>query len=76
MAKDAIHEAVKKAITDDRWKILADPFRMDYGSYRLFADLAAERTLAAERDGRKIIVEIKTFSERSFIKAFQQALGQ
>jgi hypothetical protein len=76
MAKDAIHEAVKKAITDDGWKILADPFRMDYGSYRLFADLAAERTLAAERDGRKIIVEIKTFSERSFIKAFQQALGQ
>lgn len=51
-------------------------FAWIYGSYRLFADLAAERTLAAERDGRKIIVEIKTFSERSFIKAFQQALGQ
>lgn len=49
---------------------------MEYGSYRLFVDLAAERAVAAERDGRKIIVEIKTFSDRSFIKAFQQALGQ
>lgn len=76
MAKDTIHDAVKTAIIDDGWTIIADPFRMEYGSYRLFVDLAAERAVAAERDGRKIIVEIKTFSDRSFIKAFQQALGQ
>ncbi|WP_322874233.1 element excision factor XisH family protein [Microcystis aeruginosa] len=27
----------------------------------MFADLAAERPLAAERNGRKIVVEIKSF---------------
>lgn len=30
----------------------------------------------AAKDKQKIIVEIKTFAERSFIRALQQALGQ
>jgi hypothetical protein len=39
--------------------------------------LAAERTpLTAEKNGQKIIVEIKTFAGRSFVKDLQQALGQ
>ncbi|MFM6322087.1 MAG: element excision factor XisH family protein [Microcystis panniformis] len=34
---------------------------MKYKDVELFADLAAEKPLAAERNRRKIVVEIKSF---------------
>lgn len=76
MAKDVIHDAVKNALIKDGWTIIADPFRIEYEEFVLLADLAAERPFAAERDGRKIIVEVKSFVGRSFVKELQQALGQ
>ena len=39
-------------------------------------DLAAERAIAAERDGRKIAVEVKSFVGRSPVYDFEVALGQ
>ena len=42
----------------------------------MFADLAAERPFTAERDGQKIIVEVKSFAGRSTIQDFKTALGQ
>jgi hypothetical protein len=39
-------------------------------------DLAAERLIAADRDGEKIAVEIKSFLNPSAIADFHQALGQ
>ena len=76
MAKDAIHESVKNAPIQDGWTITADPYRLIYQEFRLFADLAAERPFAAEREGKRIIVEVKTFAGLSFIKELEQALGQ
>jgi hypothetical protein len=77
MAKDIIHQAVKNALIKDGWTITADPFQLKYKEFQLFADLAAERSpLSAEKDGQKIVVEIKTFAGPSFVKALQQALGQ
>ena len=43
---------------------------------KLYADLAASRPLAAQRNHQKIVVEIKTFSEASPLSAFHAALGQ
>ena len=40
------------------------------------ADIAAERPLAAERNGQKIIVEIKSFLGPSLVHDFELALGQ
>jgi hypothetical protein len=40
-------------------------------------DLAAEKLIAAEREGEKIAVEVKSFLERSSaISEFHTALGQ
>jgi len=75
-AKDMIHETVKNALVKDGWTITADPYTIQYGDDRLYADLAAERTLAAERKGQKIIVEIKSFVGQSDIQSFKVALGQ
>lgn len=75
-AKDLIHDAVKNALIKDGWTITDDPYTIEYEGEYLFADLAAERQLAAERNGEKIIVEIKSFVGLSIIQDFKEMLGQ
>ena len=58
-AKDRYHDAVKAALIKDGWTITHDPYRIEFGTDNLYADLAAERAVvAAERDVEKIAVEI------------------
>src|SRR5687768_10427551 len=74
--KDQIHQAVKNALIKDGWTIVADPLVIAYDDVQAFADLGAERTLAAEKEGRRIAVEIKTFPGASPVRDFEDALGQ
>jgi hypothetical protein len=77
MAKlDTIHEAVKNALIKDGWTITDDPYIIEYEEITLYADLAAERVIAAEREDRKIVVEIKSFLSPSRTQDFKVALGQ
>ena len=73
---DKIHDAVKNALIKDGWTITADPFRIEFEEYRLYADLAAERPIAAIRENERIVVEIKSFLNRSSVHDFEEALGQ
>ena len=75
-AKDTYHNAVKSALVKDGWTITADPYKILYEDAELYADLAAERPVAAERNGQKIVVEIKSFIGRSLMYDFHSALGQ
>lgn len=75
-AKDLYHDAVKAALIKDGWIILADPYRIQYKDVDLYADLAAEQPIAAEREGQKIVVEIKSFVGRSPMTDFHNAVGQ
>jgi XisH protein len=75
-AKDVYHDAVKNALITDGWSILADPYKIKYKDAQLFADLAAEKPIAAEQNGRKIVVEIKSFLSPSPMRDFEMALGQ
>jgi hypothetical protein len=75
-AADIIHNAVKNALIKDGWTITADPYRIEYEEIDLFADLAAERPIAAERAGERIVVEVKSFVSRSLIQDLKIALGQ
>jgi XisH protein len=74
--RDIYHNAVKSALIKDGWIITADPYRIKYQDIDLYADLAAEQPMAAERQGQKIIVEIKSFVGRSLMTDFHQAVGQ
>jgi len=73
---DSIHSGVKNALIKDGWTITADPYTIRYEEMIVQADLAAERTIAAERAGRKIVVEIKSFIGHSRTQDFKLALGQ
>lgn len=76
-AKDVFHEVVKKALQKDGWQITHDPLSFSVGGVNMSIDLAAEKLIAAERQGEKIAVEVKSFLERSSaISEFHTALGQ
>ncbi len=75
-AKDKFHQAVKTALQNEGWTITADPLYLEFGGVDMYVDLAAEKMIAAEREGRKIAVEIKSFSAPSLISEFHTALGQ
>ncbi|PSB04428.1 XisH family protein [Merismopedia glauca] len=75
-ARDIYHNAIKNALIKDGWRITADPYKIKYKDAELFADLAAEKTIAAERDDFRIIVEIKSFLSPSPMQDFELALGQ
>ncbi|MBD2503437.1 XisH family protein [Anabaena azotica] len=75
-AKDIYHDEVKNALIKDGWTITADPYLIKYEDAELYADLAAEKPIAAERQGQKIVVEIKSFVGKSLMYDFHNALGQ
>lgn len=68
MAKDLIHDAVREALKNDGWTITHEQYSIRYKTLKLSVDLAAEQTLAAERAGRKIAVEVRVFLARHLFK--------
>jgi len=74
--RDKFHSAVRAALENEGWVITADPLYLDFGGVDLYVDLAADKTIAAEKAGRKIAVEIKSFVAPSLIAEFHTALGQ
>jgi XisH protein len=76
MAKDRFHDVVKTALEKESWKITADPYEITVDDVDFEIDLAAEQLLAAEREGRKIAVEVKSFISPSNVSEFHTALGQ
>ena len=76
-AQDIYHDAVVRALTADGWIITHDPLSLSYGGRDLYVDLGAEpTTIAAERDGQKIAIEIKSFLGSSPVRDLEEAVGQ
>lgn len=74
--RDIYHESVKRALVADGWTITHDPYTITFGARYGFIDLGAERTIAAERAGQKIAVEIKSFVGPSPVADLEAAIGQ
>ena len=75
-AKDIYHDAVRFALIKDDWNILAENYTLEYGGDHLYVDIAAEKSIAAEKNGQKILVEVKSFVGRSFFNDLENAVGQ
>jgi len=73
---DIFHSAVKNALEKDGWTITHDPLRLEIGKRRMYVDLGAECLIAAEKNLRKIAVEVKSFVGKSDCKDLEDALGQ
>lgn len=84
--RDTMHNLVKQALINSGWEITDDPYRIYYGERSLFVDLGAVEKLiqnptagqliGAEREGRRIAIEIKEFRGNSVIADLEQAIGQ
>jgi hypothetical protein len=75
-ARDFYHNVVRAALIKDGWTITHDPYTLTFGPRGVFVDLAAEQPIAAEKQGRKIAVEIKSFLGASEIHDLEMAIGQ
>lgn len=73
--RDTYHNIVKDALIREGWTITHDPYTFR-SEPELSTDLGAERTIAAERQGEKIAVEIKSFLRGSQMSEFEKAIGQ
>ena len=76
MARDIYHQPIRRALETDGWTVTDDPLTLRFGEQNVFVDLGAEAPLGAEKAGRKIAVEIKSFLGKSAITELERALGQ
>jgi XisH protein len=74
-AKDKIHAPFKEALIQDGW-LITDELYIKVGNLTVFVDLGAEPVLGAEKDGERIAIEVKTFSNPSFMTALYEAVGK
>ena len=75
-AKDIFHDTLKLALQKDGWTITHDPLTLEIGLRQVYADLGAEKIIAARKDSREIAIEVKTFAGASNITEFHLAVGQ
>jgi hypothetical protein len=76
MARDIIHNEVRKSLENDKWTITHDPYSLYLETRTLSIDLGGEKIIGAEKGPEKIAVEIKSFLKESFIYDFYEAFGQ
>ena len=74
--RDKFHDLLLRLLVADGWTITHDPYHISIGRKNLFVDLGAEKLLAAEREGKRIAVEVKTFGGPSEVHDLEEALGQ
>lgn len=75
-ARDIFHSHVRDALEKDGWLITHDPLHLQWGKRDMYVDLAGEELVAAEKEGRRIAVEIKSFIGASELDDLKDALGQ
>jgi hypothetical protein len=75
-ARGRYHDQVRNALTKDGWTITDDPLHIRWRKKDMYVDLGAEQILAAEKDQRKIAVEVKSFLGHSEMADLEQAIGQ
>ena len=72
--RDTHHEAVRRALEKEGWRITHDPLTVRHRGLRVFIDLAAEQVQPASIE--RVAIEIKVFGGSSKADDFERAVGQ
>ncbi|MGI0482079.1 element excision factor XisH family protein [Geminocystis sp. CENA526] len=62
--RDSLHLSLRHALEKDDWKITDDPLILVLENTLLKADLGAEKFFTAEKNNKKIAVEVKDFDSQ------------
>ncbi|NES19827.1 MAG: fatty-acid synthase [Symploca sp. SIO3E6] len=73
---DLYHNVVRVALVKDGWTITHDPLTVEFEDLTVYADLGAQKIIAAQKYEQKIAVEIKTFRSPSPVTELERAIGQ
>ena len=74
--RDSLHFALRHTLEKDGWTITDDPLILVLEQTLLKADLGAEKFLTAEKENRKIALEVKDFDSVSVISELEKTMGQ
>ena len=76
MAKDLYHDAVTIALKKDGWTIIEESYQLQPDEkLTFFIDILAEKYIIAKKRKQMIIVEVKTFGQKSVTYQFHAAIG-
>ncbi len=75
-ARDKYHFELRQALENDGWVITHDPYVLEMAETSYEVDLGAEKVIAAEKEGIKIAIELKSFLGESLAYDFHEAFGQ
>ena len=75
-AKGFYHDLVKAALIADGWTNAHDPLMLHVGKKDHFVNPGSGRLLAADKEGRKIAVQVKSLPGSSEVEGIKEALGQ